>query len=89
MLQSGGDLGASLYKTWSKGQKREEIARLVAGLHNGLPLGVVCNMVTLIAGSKKQARQHFRELMNEQERAAAVARETGAMRQVAEEYLLS
>ena len=87
MMLGGGDLGAGVYKTWSKPQRRGEIARLVEGYRNGLPLGVLCQMATLIAGSRKQARRHLQELLTPEERQAALEKETGGMRQVAQEYL--
>ena len=86
MLQ-GGDLGAELYKSWSKAQRREEIARLVEGYRNGLSIGVLCNMVTLIAGSKKQARRHLAEMLKPEEKRQALDGAVGGMRQIVEEYL--
>ncbi|HEX9024599.1 MAG TPA: hypothetical protein VF799_12245 [Geobacteraceae bacterium] len=82
------DLGASLYKTWSDAQRREEIARLVEGYRTGLPLGILCKMAETIAGSRKSARKHLRTLLTLRERQDAVEKETGGMRIVAEQFLL-
>ena len=79
MLLPNNDLGASLYKTWSDSQRREEIARLVEGYRNGLPVGVLCKMTETIAGSRKRARALLRELLTAEERSAAIQRETGGM----------
>ena len=57
------DLGESVYKTWSNTQRREEIAKLVDGYRNGLPIGILCKMSEAIAGSRKQARKHLHELL--------------------------
>ncbi len=74
------DLGAALYKTWNDKQKREEIARLVEGYRNGLPVGVLCKMVETIAGSKQRARRHLQALLTAEERQAAIEKETGGMK---------
>ena len=62
------DLGASLYKTWSDKEKRDEIARLVEGYRKGLPVGILCKMAETIAGSRKRARKHLQALLDEQAR---------------------
>jgi len=85
---SNHDLGASLYKTWSPEQRREEIAKLVEGFRNGLPVGVLCKMAETIAGSRKAARKHLHAMLTLQERKAAVEKETGGMQLVAKQFLL-
>lgn len=81
------DHGASLYKTWNKSQKREEIARLVEGYRNGLPVGILCKMVETIAGSRKQGRRYLCEMLTAEERRDAVAREIGGIQQLVKEFL--
>lgn len=81
------DLGASLYKTWSDKDKRDEIARLVEGYRNGLPVGVLCKMTETISGSRKRARKHLLSLMTPAERQAAIAKETGGMLVIVKELL--
>lgn len=88
MFGSNDDLGASLYKTWTKRQRREEIERLVEGYRTGLPIGILCKMTETIAGSKKQARKHLQELLTPEERHAAVCKETGGMLLIVKEFLL-
>lgn len=82
------DHGASLYKTWNKSQKREEIARLVEGYRNGLPVGILCKMVETIAGSRKQGRKYLQELLTPEERQTAITNEAGGMLQLVREFLL-
>jgi hypothetical protein len=87
MFPENNDLGASLYKTWSDKQKREEIARLVEGYRKGLPLGILCKMSETIAGSRKRARTHLQALMTPTERQTAVEKESGGVQIVARELL--
>lgn len=82
------DLGASLYRTWTPEQKREEIEKLVAGYRSGLPVGILCNMSELIAGNRKDARRHLCEMLTMQERTAAVEKETGGMQTLVREFFL-
>ena len=82
------DLGASLYKTWSDEQRSEEIGRLVAGYRNGLPVGIFCKMAETVAGGQEEARRILASLMPLAERQAAVEREAGAIRDVAQQLLL-
>jgi hypothetical protein len=79
MFPQNNDLGASLYKTWSDKEKRDEIARLVEGYRNGLPVGILCKMAETIAGSRKRARKHLQALMTEAERQAAIKKEAGGV----------
>ncbi len=81
------DLGASLYKTWSSTQRRNEIEKLVVAYRNGLPLGILCQMSEVIAGSRKRARKHLHEMLSVEERKAAIAGETGGMLIVAKDFL--
>ena len=82
------DLGAAMFKTWSEEQQRAEIGKLVKGYRNGVPLGVLCKMAETIAGSQEKAKEHLAHFMPLQERKRAIAKETGGMRLVAEEFLL-
>jgi len=87
MFPQNNDLGASLYKTWSDKEKRDEIARLVEGYRNGLPVGILCNMAETIAGSQKRARKHLHALLTPAERQVAIEKETGGVQIVARELL--
>jgi hypothetical protein len=88
MFGNNDDLGASVYKTWTKTQRRDEIARLVEGYRAGLPLGILCKMSETIAGSRKRAKRYLHEMMTAEERHAAVCKETGGMLIVAKDFLL-
>ncbi len=81
------DLGASLYKTWSTKQRRDEIARLVEGYRKGLPIGIVCKMAETVAGSRKRGRKFLQELLTSQERQAAIERESGGMLLLVKDFL--
>ena len=88
MFPQNDDLGASLYKTWSDKEKRDEIARLVEGYRNGLPVGILCKMSESIAGTQKRARKHLHALMTEAERQVAIDKESGGLQIVVKEFLL-
>jgi hypothetical protein len=81
------DLGASLYKTWSKSQRRDEIVKLVAGYRSGLPVGILCKLTETIAGNRKSARKYLQELLTPEERNQAIARETGGMNVLVKDFL--
>lgn len=87
MFEVQGDLGASLYKTWSEEQRRIEIEKLVAGIRSGLPLGIACNMVEKIAGGEKPARKHLKKLIPAAERKALLEKESGAMKVFVSRFL--
>lgn len=88
MLEIQGDLGASLFKTWSEEQKRDEIGKLVQGYRSGVPVGILCKMAETIAGSREKAREYLAGCMREEERRKAVEGESGGMRQLVSEFLL-
>ena len=81
------DLGASLYKTWSNAQRRDEIMKLVTGYRAGLPVGILCKMAETIAGSRKRARNHLQALMTPTERQAAIEKESGGVQLAVKELL--
>lgn len=82
------DLGASLYKTWTEEQRKDEIAKLVEGYRAGVPIGILCKMSTTIAGNQKKAKKYLKEFMPLEERKSAVASETGGMHQLIRQFLL-
>jgi len=88
MFTQNSDLGASLFKTWTDEQRREEIGKLVAGYRNGVPVGILCKMAETIAGSPEVAREHLATLMSLEERKAAVEREPAAMQAAVSPFLL-
>ena len=82
------DLGASMFKTWTEEQQREEIGKLVAGYRNGVPVGILCKMAETIAGSQEKAKEHLAHFMSLAERQKAVEKESGGIKLVAELFLL-
>ena len=88
MFAHNNDLGASLFKTWTDAQRREEIGKLVAGYRNGVPVGILCKMAETIAGDRNRARKHLAALMTLEERQAAVATESPALQTVLKKVLL-
>ncbi|GAM09288.1 hypothetical protein OR1_01563 [Geobacter sp. OR-1] len=88
MFFQNNDLGAAEFSTWTEKRKSEEIAKLVEGYRNGLPVGILCKMTETIAGNRKKARRHLKHLLSQDERNAAAAKETGGMLQIVKDYLL-
>ena len=87
MLTNNNDLGASLFKTWTEKQRRNEIEKLVAGFRNGVPVGILCKMSETIAGDKKTARKYLKKFMTAEERDVAVKSATGDMLPVVTSFL--
>lgn len=81
------DLGVALYKTWSIKQRRDEIARLVEGYRNGLPIGILCKMAETVAGSRKKGKQLLQEFLTAEERQSAIDRESGGMLLFVKDFL--
>ena len=81
------DLGASLFKTWDNKQRRDEIAKLIEGYRNGVPIGILCKMAETIAGSRKRARKYLHEMLSPEERQSAIAKETGGMLIMVKDFL--
>lgn len=88
MLEIQGDLGASLFKTWSEEQKREEIGKLVQGYRSGVPVGILCKMAETIAGDREKAREYLATYLSEDDRRNAVEKESGGMRQIVSEFMV-
>ena len=87
-MNNNDDLGASVYATWSNTQRRDEIARLIEGYRNGLPIGIVCKLTETIAGSRKRGRKYLQEMLSPEERQAALKKETGGMLLLVKDFLL-
>jgi hypothetical protein len=87
-MLANNDLGAAHFKTWSNTQRRDEIAKLVEGYRNGLPVGILCSMAEAIAGSRKRARKYLQEMLTAAERQAALDKETGGMLNIVQDFLL-
>jgi hypothetical protein len=81
------DLGASVFKTWSNTQRREEIAKLVDGYRAGLPVGILCKMSETIAGSRKSARKYLLAMLTPEERQEAILKESGGVQELVRDFL--
>lgn len=88
MFAHHNDLGASLFKSWTDAQRREEIGKLVEGYRNGVPVGILCKMAETIAGNRQKARRHLAALMTLEERQEAVDKESPALQTVVKKVLL-
>jgi hypothetical protein len=71
------NIGEDVYRTWSDEQRRHEIGNLVQGFKNGLPVQILCQMATSIAGGAALASEHLAAFMTLEERKAIVKKESG------------
>ncbi len=81
-------LGADIYKTWSDDQRKDEIAKLVAGYRSGLTLQIVFQMASAIAGSPESAREILATLITAEERHLIVGRLKGEEQTLAASFLM-
>ena len=91
MLDNLSNIGSDVYQSWSEEQRREEIGKLVQGYKNGLPVQILCQLATSIAGSSELACQHLSAFMTLKERKAVVKKEAGgndALRELLQSALL-
>ena len=77
MLDKLSNIGDEVYQTWSDDQRRQEIGNLVKGFKNGLPVQILCQMATAIAGSSVLASEHLATFLTLKERKAIIKRESG------------
>jgi len=78
MLNKLNNIGDELYQTWSDEQRHEEIRKLVKGYKNGLPVQILCQLSTSIAGSPSLAREHISDFLSLKERKKIVKKEGGS-----------
>lgn len=78
MLDNIDNIGNDVYQSWSEEQRREEIGKLVQGYKSGLPVQILCQLATSIAGSSQLACQHLSAFMSLKERKALVKKEAGS-----------
>ncbi|CAH2029953.1 hypothetical protein [Trichlorobacter ammonificans] len=81
-------IGSDLYKTWSDDQRRNEIGKLVSGYRSGLPLTILLQMATAIAGSPEDAREHLAAIIPAAERHLMVGRLKGEEQALAASFLM-
>lgn len=77
MLNKLNNIGDEVYQSWSHEQRREEIGKLVQGYKNGLPVQILCQLATSIAGSPELASEHLATFMSKNERKAIIKNEAG------------
>jgi len=77
MLDKLNNIGDEVYKSWTDEQRREEIGKLVQGYQNGLPVQIMCQMSTAIAGSLALAKLFLSEFLTPKERKSIVEKESG------------
>jgi hypothetical protein len=82
------NIGEDIYKTWSDDQRRSEIGKLVEGHRSGLPLEIMFQMASAIAGSPDSAREHLAALIPAEERHRMVTRLKGTDQAVAASFLM-
>jgi hypothetical protein len=78
MLDKLNNMGEELYRTWSHEQCRAEIGKLVQGYKNGLPVQILCQLSTSIAGSSELACEHLAAFLSVKERKAIIKKEAGS-----------
>jgi hypothetical protein len=77
MLDKLDNIGDEVYQTWGYEQRRDEIGNLVQGFKNGLPVQILCQLSTSIAGSSALACEHISAFLTLKERKAIVKKESG------------
>ena len=78
MLDRLNNIGDEVYQTWSYEQRQEEIGKLVQGYKNGLPVQILCQLSTSIAGSSALASEHIAAFLTLKQRKAIVKKESGS-----------
>lgn len=81
-------LGADIYQSWNDEQRKDEIAKLVAGYRSGLPLTIIFQMASAIAGSPDSARDHLAAIIPAEERHRMVNKEKGEAQSLAASFLM-
>lgn len=81
-------IGADIYKTWTEEQRRAEIAKLVEGYRSGLPVTIMLQMASAIAGDIDSAREHLAALLSAEDRHLIVGRLKGQEQSMAASFLM-
>jgi hypothetical protein len=82
MLDKLNNIGDETYQSWSDEQRRLEIGNLVQGYKNGLPVQILCQLATSIAGTTALANAHLSALLTLKERKAMVKKESGTSKEL-------
>jgi hypothetical protein len=75
MLDKLTNIGDETYQSWDDEQRRKEIGNLVQGFKNGLPIQILCQLATSIAGSPALAKEHIAAFLTLPERKAIIKNE--------------
>ena len=78
MIDKLTNIGDETYQSWTDEQRHQEIGNLVQGFKNGLPVQILCQLATSIAGSPAAASEHLSAFMTLEERKAIVKKESGS-----------
>lgn len=81
-------LGSDIYRTWTEEQRRTEIGRLVEGYRSGLPVMIMLQMASAIAGNPGSAREHLAALLPAEDRHLIVGRLKGQEQSMAASFLM-
>jgi len=81
-------LGTDIYKSWNDDQRKDEIAKLVAGYRSGLPLAIIFQMASAIAGSPDNDREQLAAIIPAEERHLIVGRLKGQEQSLAASFLM-
>jgi hypothetical protein len=76
MIDKLANIGDETYQSWDDAQRRKEIGNLVQGFKNGLPVQVLCQLATSIAGSSELAKEHISAFLTLEERKAIIKKES-------------
>jgi hypothetical protein len=82
MLDRLNNIGDEVYQSWSDDQRRAEIGKLVQGFRNGLPIQILCQLATSIAGTPELASEHISAFMSRKERKSIIKEEAGNNREL-------
>jgi hypothetical protein len=82
MIDNISNIGEDVYRSWNEEQRRKEIGNLVQGFQNGLPIQILCQLATSIAGGSAQAKSHLAALMPLEERQAIFKKESGTSKEL-------
>jgi hypothetical protein len=82
MLNKLNNIGDEVYQSWDEQQRHEEIGKLVEGYKNGLPIQILCQLATSIAGSSALANEHLAAFLSKNERKAMVKDAAGNNREL-------
>jgi len=82
MLEELTNIGDETYQSWDDEQRRKEIGNLVQGFKNGLPVQILCQLATSIAGSSVLAKEHISAFLTLQERKAIIKKESTSSKEL-------